>query len=75
MSNGKGDKVAGGYRTKQWEESKLWDEAVILPCKRCKKELKLLKSPGINPATGQEFGCYCGECWKESKKVIGNKEK
>ena len=25
MSAGKGDKVAQGYRTKQWENTKLWE--------------------------------------------------
>ncbi len=35
MSAGKGDKVANKYRTKQWEDSKLWKKK-----KQDKKEVK-----------------------------------
>ena len=40
-------------------------------CKFCKKELQLLKSPGINPETGKEFKHVCGDCWVKYNGKVG----
>ena len=42
MSAGKGDKVAQGYRTKQWENSKIWENF-----KRDKKAQEEVREQGI----------------------------
>lgn len=44
---------------------------MIYLCKLCNKELHLLKSPGINPDTGKEFKCVCGQCWVKYGGVVG----
>ena len=52
MSAGKGDKVAQGYRTKQWENTKLWEN---LKKGKSEKELKRdLAKSGIEILTGLE---------------------
>jgi len=42
MSAGKTDKVAQGYRTKQWENSKIWENF-----KRDKKAQEEVRKQGI----------------------------
>ncbi len=40
-------------------------------CKFCKKELQLLKSPGVNPCTMEEYKCVCGDCWVKYNGKVG----
>ncbi len=42
-----------------------------IPCKICRKEFGLQKSPGINPDTGKEFKIVCGKCWGENGGIVG----
>ena len=40
-------------------------------CKICSKELRVLKSPGIDPATKKEHGLVCPSCWVDFNGVVG----
>ena len=40
-------------------------------CKICSTELRVLKSPGIDPATNKEHGLVCATCWVDHGGVVG----